>query len=1622
MVDEIIGISGDVAEKSVKRRRPAFYSQQLVQQRIKVSLLRGHLNSLRLGLNRKEQLQRRMQRAGLQFEFPPTQQMTSKALREARDELQHTCNQSAEVRQAELSAKIDAASKFGTKSKVKILKAIRKVENNLKTFKILKQMRLRKIEAQSIDRLEIPASWPAPEAEMTSLEQLEDPKTCTRWKWVTDPQEVEHYLLLRNRLHFGQAQGTPFTLPPLQDDLDWPASTEVAEQILQGTQSYTSVIPNCEDLLRACQAATELDALPDEISTNEFRAKIKIWREATTTSPSGRHLGRYKALYAPGIPEDSDEPGEGISLKAKQEAIAALIVTLINYCIRNTYVLDRWKKIINVMIFKEQGNFKIHRLRVIHIYEADFNLILAVKWRQLLRHADTQTLLNEGQYGGRPGCEAQSLTLLEELKYDLSYLTRRTLVNFDNDATSCYDRIIVPFASLINRKYGLHSKIVAVHSDTLKQARFHLKTSTGVSSKFYSPSLQFPIHGTGQGSGNSPSIWLFISSTLFDVHNSLAQGATFISPDGKLSVRYSMIGFVDDSTGNCNDFQPHTEASLDDMLRMMAQDAQIWSNLLFCSGGKLELPKCSFHVLRFQFRPNGQPVPAIDKYDNRIRIQDLDTQEWINIPSKRPFDPHLTLGHFKSPTSKGTRELRNLKTKADRIALLISTSPITRPGAFLAYQSIYVPSIQYTLPQSFFSRHELDKAQASSVHTLLPKCGYNRNTARALIYAPIRYAGGGFLPWYMLQGEGQIKQFVKHWRTHTIVSRTLQIAVLWAQWQAGIDQPILEDIQSPIPYLECRWIKSLREFLRKIEGQIIVDIPIVPPPERQSDIYIMRYAMECGLFSDDDLKIINYCRLYLHVTTVSELFSVDGRTILPDLLQCRREPWFDCQTYITLQARPSEFQIRTKWQRLCREWIPGTRQAREPLELGHFTMQGHLLRRRRQTYFDHESRRVYHWQQDCYWEYTRGDCLVQAYRKQRPTRWVPTSTCTPIDTVHNTGGLLIIRSLPPAPRDSEEYPTILDFGEYVESLSPWEKHILQGIKLYVDPKDIFQDLQQYEHHERSLILVSDGSCRHSQTTYGWVLGSSAKVIYAEHAGVGYGESTSHRAEGWGMVSGTLFVSHLYKFLHLFDSTLLSNVPITFLSDNNGLVTRVQQRLQYSKCYPNATLIPDWDLVEQIYHTLSAFPQQKFSVQWVRGHQDETASDLSVEAHYNIRADELAGQVQPDQSTNTDSYPLLPVEKCRLVLNKASIQGHYTKAIREQYSLPAYFTYLEKRHGWTPNQRQQVDWTSFCRAASNSNSMHSPVQMMKLVHDKLPTNSERAKSDPHHSSKCTYCDQRETFHHLVTCPNTLSLQFRRDLQETVSDYLEHRGASEEFQKGFLFCLNQSLSAEPNSFTGDLTDRAEECVRAQLSLGVPLLLKGFLHESWRHLFETSNNEESQAQVLARGDSIAGVIALLWKAQFELWETHVKSVNQTQAETPTAQDKLLTYKAHIKYLHSKRDSCLPAHRDQYFHDDVDHFLSNATGTQMRQYIHSYEPAICASIKACATTPARSIYSFPGFRRLQRTVTPSPRPFSSQQPPTSRSIRISDENRGATNLRKHTRWKPTLPTMQSFRDFFHL
>jgi hypothetical protein len=191
----------------------------------------------------------------------------------------------------------------------------------------------------------------------------------------------------------------------------------------------------------------------------------------------------------------------------------------------------------------------------------------------------------------------------------------------------------------------------------------------------------------------------------------------------------------------------------------------------------------------------------------------------------------------------------------------------------------------------------------------------------------------------------------------------LRITLAWSQWQSGLSKSE-KDTHMKLPHPECRWIKSLRTFLRKIKATIL-DNPRVVPTERTDDIYIKECAIRCKLFIDNELKIINYCRQYLHVTTVYEIFNVEGDKILPHLFQCHRPPWLTKHQFIIIQRRSSGYQIRHQRQRLCRQWCTHDGTSAAYLEFGEWAHQGLGLRTRRESYITRQQE-VYHWINSCY--------------------------------------------------------------------------------------------------------------------------------------------------------------------------------------------------------------------------------------------------------------------------------------------------------------------------------------------------------------------------------------------------------------------------------------------------------------------------------------------------------------------------------------------------------------------------------------------------------------------------------------------------------------------------------
>jgi hypothetical protein len=56
---------------------------------------------------------------------------------------------------------------------------------------------------------------------------------------------------------------------------------------------------------------------------------------------------------------------------------------------------------------------------------------------------------------------------------------------FDNDATRCYDRIIVSVAMIVAMRLGMPHLAIHMHASALKNMKYFIKTNHGISDAYY---------------------------------------------------------------------------------------------------------------------------------------------------------------------------------------------------------------------------------------------------------------------------------------------------------------------------------------------------------------------------------------------------------------------------------------------------------------------------------------------------------------------------------------------------------------------------------------------------------------------------------------------------------------------------------------------------------------------------------------------------------------------------------------------------------------------------------------------------------------------------------------------------------------------------------------------------------------------------------------------------------------------------------------------------------------------------------------------------------------------------------------------------------------------------------
>ncbi|KAI2489451.1 hypothetical protein MHU86_25142 [Fragilaria crotonensis] len=478
--------------------------------------------------------------------------------------------------------------------------------------------------------------------------------------------------------------------------------------------------------------------------------------------------------------------------------------------------------------------------------------------------------------------------MLTQLTTDLSRILKVNTARFDNDASSCYDRIIVALGMLAARRCGMPENAISLHASALKFMKYTVKTVYGISEDTYQGTDFEPLFGTGQGSGASPAVWLSMVVLLLHTLDHLIPHRTkFSSPEGALTHSRLTDAFVDDTTLGINDWD--TPMQYEEMIQHLQTAAQTWEHLLSLSGGTLNLKKCNWYMIYWEWH-NGRPRMRLHHQgDPHITIVPYATHDRHTIHRKSLDTATKILGVYLTPTGNFSEQIRVCKQKADTYAARLYSPRLTASDIQIFHKTIYAPTMRYCLPALSVPEEELATVQSKIIPAMLRKMHVAGNLPTSIRHGPLALGGLGIFDMRTEMGIENLKFLRNAIFSKSSAGDLILMNLQYLQLEAGIGECLLEYPTIPLPYLTSTWLTSVRNYMANHN----ISVTITEQPSLQlsgrRDQFIMQ-PHHLARYSTAQQRDINLVRLYLQVNTLAEMQDVTRpNTIALAFLDGRRD-------------------------------------------------------------------------------------------------------------------------------------------------------------------------------------------------------------------------------------------------------------------------------------------------------------------------------------------------------------------------------------------------------------------------------------------------------------------------------------------------------------------------------------------------------------------------------------------------------------------------------------------------------------------------------------------------------------------------------------------------------------
>ena len=1202
-------------------------------------------------------------------------------------------------------------------------------------------------------------------------------KDIPTWRRIDDKDQIESLLLKWMGRHNAQAAETPLASEEWQNHLQ---HHNTRQKILNGNlHTFEFEHPEVKEFLQTFSNASG-EHIPFTYSFKRFVAYIKKADEKLSSSPSGRHMGHYKAL-----------------LTMQDTSVLQIIYEIMELCMKHTIILDRFTLVALTLLEKDIGSPKIHRLRPIALVETELNCIAKAHWAQdLMHHIEKNDSITDDQYGGRSRRQAQSAVINKVLYFDIQRQLAEPAVFIDKDARNCFDRFIPSLISLENETLGSPPQAGQFMEQLLKRQHIQAKTIYGVTHQAIKDVSNLPHFGSGQGIGWSGQACCASLNTVAKAMANTCVSLSYTNPSRSLQVQTIGDYFVDDTELGIN-----FEAS-DHLLPLLPQAQHTdQKHTLFwnTSGGKVACDKSSWYYIDFIFI-NGKPkMLKKDALPGELTTCPDFLSPPVTVPRLEVNQAHKTLGCWVAADGSQTTQYTVLEQLAKKWAATNRSSGLTPSEILMSYYSRLLPQITYRLVTT-----NLSYAQCESlIHAVLPVIinafHIQRHFSYDLALAPHRYGGLNIQHTFYTLLQLKLQKFIYHIRCQDKTGKLYRISSEISQLQFGTSEPFFHYPASIWNKLiTATWITHLFHILDKCYIHITYPQFWTPTLLREHDRCIMDIFIQVNQDSDA-LHKLNSCRICLQVITLADITTLDGKSLLPSIHKGK--------IHRTSSLRWPRQKVPGTWWKL---WSQFLTTYIHPLltaqPLGSWKAPSHqtwLWKKHDNTIFGPNNQ-----------TYALTSVSTRRPRYSPIPQQPQHPLATEVDIAFTRNSIMELSNepiifTPPPPPPPFDFSYLQFHNEYLgKGLPSIIKYLKNG----------------------KLLVATDGSAFEGEkAAFSFILAKpSGKLLYRNYGPV-WGDKeylASDRAELTALLAAVSFLHSIidHHNLHL-------RRPITIHTDSKisiSLITSSTPRLR-------STLANNIDLILELQNLVHS-PKLSISLKHVSGHQDKkTAFEyLPLPAKMNVLADRAADMQysHPILEHSTD-MPHLPQQVISLSNSHGRIVANCNEELIRYHRDPPTEQLLSTHWKIKRKHLHLIDWEAI-RKSCSSQSRFSGC-FTKIIHQQWDTTGRKRSWGLTQDGTCPLChNDIETTDHVLRCPHFTLSQIRKkartDLWKTINSARTAPEITSSIKNIVTAWHNQHPPPLPPKSPCALAKSVRKAVKTQKKIGFSNFFRGIISVKW------------------------------------------------------------------------------------------------------------------------------------------------------------------------------------------------